>query len=271
MNDKELDELLDSWKTPPVRGAWRESVQNRIAPKHRKPLRELLPGWKFLAAAASTGTVILLLANTSAFSRMLSPPPYTVDSEIRRYPPERVEAENIEDIGRGSGIKRSFASPDMTLLVTSYNEAGSEVILSASFPNQGLKSLLGGIFLALWDAAHTFKQRFILPPDEEAEALAVVYPSSPRGDLELVVGRREELMSSGCRTSKAGAKVTGQDVILNYPVTGVQLPWGELVVTLWMAPELSCFALRATIHGKQPDGAWKLIYEKQALQVTVNR
>jgi hypothetical protein len=106
-----------------------------------------------------------------------------------------------------------------------------------------------------------------------AESFAVVYPTSPRGDMGLVVGRREELMNSGCQTSHGGAKVTGQDIILNYPVTVVQQPHraGMEMVTLWMAPELSCFALRATIHAKQPDGTWKLISEKRALKVTVNR
>jgi hypothetical protein len=212
--------------------------------------------------------VVLLVANTSAFSRIMSSPPYTVDSEIRNYP------ERVEDAASGSDVRRTVIPQFwyMPLLVTSYNEAGSERILSASFPNHPLWSVVGKVFLGLWGAADTFQRRFG-SPDDEAEAFAIVYPSSPRGDMGLVVGRRDELLTSDCRTSHGDAKVIGQDVILNYPVTVVQQPHsgGNQMVTLWMAPELSCFALRATIHAKQPDGTSKLISEKQAVKVTVNR
>ena len=93
--------------------------------------------------------IILLLANTSAFSRKLSPPPYTVDSEIRWYLAEDMRADNIEDV-----------LPSRTLLVTSYNQAGTEVVLSVSFPKQALKSVVGNIFLTFWGAANSFKRHF---------------------------------------------------------------------------------------------------------------
>jgi hypothetical protein len=221
---------------------------------------------------ALLAAVILLLANTSAFSRKPSPPPYTVDYEIRHYLAKDIEAENIEGVAPASDVGRAFASPALTLLVTSYNQAGSEVILSSSFPNQPLKSVLGHIFLGLWGATDRLIRGFVRSPDAEEDAFAVVYPSSPRG-MAMVLGRRETLVSSGCQTSHGGAKVIGHEVILNYPVTRVQQPEsaGRQMVTLWMAPELSCFALRATIHAKQPDGAWKRIIERRALKVTVNR
>jgi hypothetical protein len=224
--------------------------------------------WRWLVAGTSMASMILLLANTSAFSLKLSPPPYTVDSEIRHYLNENIKVENIEDVARVSNVKRIVVSPALTL--TSYNEAGNELIRSASFPNQALKSVLGKILLVFWDAADMFEQVFMLSSDEDADAFAVVDPSAPRNVL--VVGSREALMSSGCQTSHAGAKVIGEGVILNYHVTVVQQPLGAgmQMVTLWMAPKLSCFALRATIHAKQPDGTWKLISEKQAVKVTVN-
>jgi hypothetical protein len=40
---------------------------------------------------------------------------------------------------------------------------------------------------------------------------------------------------------------------------------GSVCARLWMAPDLSCFALGVTIHAKQPDGTWKLMIEKQAV------
>jgi hypothetical protein len=273
MKDTELDELLNTWKTPLVRGSWREGVQNRIAGKTRKPLRRLLPRWRLLAAGTLMAGVLLLLANTSAFSRRLSPPPYTVDSEIRQYLAANMEAENLEDVVKGSAVWRTGVSPALTLMVTSYSQAGSEVILSASFPNQTLKSLVGQIFLAFWGMGDRLKRRFMPASEEETEAFAVVYPSSPRSDMVLVLGRRDALMNSGCQTGYEGAKVVGNGVILNYSVTAVQRTEssGRQMVTLWMAPELSCFALRATVHARQQDGTWKLISDKQALKVTVNR
>ena len=63
----------------------------------------------------------------------------------------------------------------------------------------------------------------------------------------------------------------GQDAMLNYSTSVVQEEFRDRRITLWMAPELSCFALRATIQMKQPDGSWKLVSEKKALNVTVNR
>ena len=210
--------------------------------------------------------MILLLANASAFSRKLSPPLYTVDSEIRHY-----LGESVEDVAPASDLRRTFVSPSMTLLITSYNQDGSEVIVSASFPNHQLKSMMGKIFLGLLGVARTFKQDFMLSPNKDVDAFAVVDPSTPRNTL--VVGRRDALLSSGCQTSDGGSKVVGQEAILNYPVTGVQQPHdgGKQMLTLWMAPKLGCFALRATIHAKQPHGTWKLISEKQALKVMVNR
>jgi len=270
MNDKELDELLNTWKTPTVHGSWRQSVQGRITREQGRRKLGLLSRWRVLAAGTAVAAVVLLLANTSAFSRKPSPPPYKVDSEIRQYLTENAKPENLEDIASGSSVSRAFdpnVSPAQIFSVTSYNQAGSEVILSASFSSPSLKIVLARIFLALWDAVEGFKRRFT--PDER-EAFAVVYLSNPY--TALVMGRREELLSSGCQTSSDGAKVVGRQVMMNYPVTGVQhlLRDGREIITLWMAPELSCFALQATIHAKQPDGTWILRSEKHAVKVIKN-
>jgi hypothetical protein len=42
-------------------------------------------------------------------------------------------------------------------------------------------------------------------------------------------------------------------------------------MTVWMSPELSCFALRARIEAQQPDGSRTTVSEKQAVKVTLNR
>jgi len=35
-------------------------------------------------------------------------------------------------------------------------------------------------------------------------------------------------------------------------------------VTLWMTPELSCFALKGPVEVQQPNSSWQLISEKKA-------
>jgi len=220
----------------------------------------------WLVAGMSMAAIIILLANTPAFSRKLNRPTYTVDSEIRHY-----LADSVEDVTPASEITQTVVSPSMTLLVTSYNQDGREVIAAASFPDHPLKSIMGNMFLSFFGGANRFTQALKLSADESADAFAVVDPSTPRNTL--VVGQREALLSSGCQTMDAGSKVVGQEVILNYPVIGVQQPHdgGMRMLTLWMAPELDCFSLRTTIHAKQSHGTWKLISEKQARRVTLNR
>jgi hypothetical protein len=40
-------------------------------------------------------------------------------------------------------------------------------------------------------------------------------------------------------------------------------------LTLWMAPDLGCFALRITTEERRPD-TFRLVSRKQALKVTLN-
>jgi hypothetical protein len=267
MNDKELDELLNTWKAPQPRESMRQNVRAGIEAQRRQPRRQRLIRWRWLAAAAVVLIVAVLVANPTAFSWKVSVP-FSVDSEIRHY------SGDVKEVP-GSDVRRTVVPPGspepfMAGLLTSYNEAGSEVILSASLPNRSLKSLLLKTLLPFLGVADTFKRLFMPSPDEETEAFAVVYASNLFYPLN--VARREELLSSGCQTSHDGAKVIGHEVILNYRVTGVQQPQrgGMDMATLWMAPELSCFALRLTIHAKQPDGTWNLMIEKQAVKVTRN-
>jgi hypothetical protein len=63
----------------------------------------------------------------------------------------------------------------------------------------------------------------------------------------------------------------GSETILNYPTTAVELrEWDRSKTTLWMAPELGCFALRITSEAQRPDGSFHLVTAKQALRVTLN-
>jgi hypothetical protein len=58
----------------------------------------------------------------------------------------------------------------------------------------------------------------------------------------------------------------GRETILNYATVAVRPP-GDPRMTLWVAPELSCFALRITREAPGPDGKLRLVSKKQALAV----
>jgi hypothetical protein len=270
MNDTELDELLDIWKTPSPRPSLRASLQGEIAAPRARPPRKLFTRRRLWATAAAL-IFALLVVNPDAFSEKFIA--YTVDSEITYY--------------HGA----EMAGLPNRMLMTSYNSSGTEVIQSWSYPGYPV----GTAYLKAWIAArraaerlerlawpfkkiakhyYIFKYGLATPKEEPVgpkEAYATVYPDGPAWPLD--VGRPADLVSSGCRTNHGGATVVGQGVVLNYATTVLQQRHrgGAWKLTLWMAPELSCFALRATIHEAQPDGSWKLISEKKALTVTVKR
>jgi hypothetical protein len=41
-------------------------------------------------------------------------------------------------------------------------------------------------------------------------------------------------------------------------------------MTLWMSPNLGCFALRITLEARRPDGTFRLVSERRALRVKLN-
>jgi hypothetical protein len=264
MNDTELDELLSTWKTPPVPASLREGVRASVAARRRHPLRELFTGWRLLIAGTAVAAVVFLLADTSAFPEKVSPPPYTVDSEIIMHPGSE------ECVGLPPFGKCWLVSGPKHALMTSYNQAGSEVLLSWSAPDEPLKAAFWATKLAVSGLVGRLTRRFLLTPDEEAEREDFVVLHSAVGQ-SWTIGERVPLVNSSCRPSARRGEVVGQEVILNYPTIMAHYDFWKTRITVWMAPQLSCFALRATVESQQPDGSWTLMSEKKALKVTVNR
>jgi hypothetical protein len=269
MNDTELDELLDIWKAPSPLESLRANVQREIAAKQGRPPRKLFTRRRVWATAAVLIFAILVV-NPDAFSGKVTT--YTVDSEIRYY--------GVPEIA------------DVRVLITSYNDAGTEMLQSWSFPDYPAQTVFKKTRMAARRAAERL-ERLAWPfkkiakyyyiwkydlatPDATPGGVpndvpndARVYPNGP--DMPWLIGRRVDLMSSGCRTHHGGATVIGQDTILNYSTTVLQQWDRAQKLTLWMAPELGCFALRTTMHEQQADGSWKLVSEKKALKVTLKR
>jgi hypothetical protein len=72
---------------------------------------------------------------------------------------------------------------------------------------------------------------------------------------------------SGCAE---GRTVVGQEIIAGHQTTVVQSEWPKGRFKIWMAPDLSCFALKFTNEVRQPDGAYRFRVRKEALRVTMN-
>ena len=77
----------------------------------------------------------------------------------------------------------------------------------------------------------------------------------------------------------AAGSVVGRETMLGYPTTVIESPVPNpratpsrpvaARITMWMAPDLACFALRILIQEQRPDRSFRLVSEKQALKVTL--
>jgi hypothetical protein len=66
--------------------------------------------------------------------------------------------------------------------------------------------------------------------------------------------------------------IVGRETILNHSTAAVRQRWTENGrMTVWMAPDLGCFALKVTYEGQHPDGTFHLVSAKQAVKVNLNR
>lgn len=123
---------------------------------------------------------------------------------------------------------------------TSYQRNGKEIVLSESFPGHPLQTAVRRVLdltgLVLGFIAHGFSED--------------IGPVSSG-----CVGRQDEII--------------GRETILNYPTVVKQIDIAELRVTLWVAPDLGCFALKMVIEERRPDGSFVLRSERKALKVNV--
>jgi hypothetical protein len=269
MNDTELDEMLDHWNVASPAPTLRENVRAAFAaaqpltPPPAVPVR-----WKFafvpaarktLLAAAIVVIGIFLFAAAQALSQ--TPPPvhipYTVDSEYIRY--------------------RDDGSQAVEMRSTSYtNQNGAEILLSRSIGGHPFETAVARSL----DAALPLWQRLILPfavSPQDMERFRKMKQSGLQ-TVGVITGCDDwtclMIQHWGFRRAAAGCvegTVVGRETILNYPTTAVQRSLGpQRRLTLWMAPDLGCFALRTTTETLRPDGTFHLWQEKRAFKVTLN-
>jgi hypothetical protein len=242
MNDTELDKLLNTWSMPPVPASLRADVRVGF---HARPERRKFPVVRVLIAAVSIG--VFLLAVTLALPQTLSlvsppvRPPYIVDSDVVRYANDGTSSVEVH--------------------VVSYNNNGSEIVLYEVAP-----SFLTAIRVGL-EAAGSVVGRLTLPFVVSPEQLRSLRSTAlvTSGFEHYRLGSAAALLNTGCVIGT----VVDRETILAYPTVAVRQFDGGRRTTLWMAPDLGCFALRITTEERRPDGTFRLVRKKQAAKVTL--
>jgi hypothetical protein len=275
MPDTELDEILASWTAPQAPASLRERARAGFSTAmEQKTIPVARVSWKTaFARRARKGLLAVAVVTLGAFVlvvtqavpqtlRLVSPPvqaPYIVESEFVQY--------------AGDG------SPEVVMRTTSYSQDGTEVLLSRTLP---LQNPIGTAIARTLDAGllHIRLGSPLrgLPTEFEERRRAILADPNHIG---LVTGCARPMCwvtdhyyFSGigdARTGCAAVGVVGHETILNYPTVAARRPQGESKrMTLWMAPDLGCFALRETLEERGPGGAFRLVSGKQALKVTWN-
>ena len=243
MNDTELDQLLNTWDAPPAPASLRAGV---LVGFHAGPERRKFRGVRILIAAVGVG--VFLLAVTLALPQTLSlisptvRAPYIVVSDIVRY-----------------GFD---GTPSVELSLGSYNNDGSEVVVY-----EVAHSLLPAIKLGLQAIGPVVGRLTLLfvVSGEQAERAKLIARVSA-GFEGYWLGGAATLIHSGC----VNGPVVGHETILNHQTIAVRQFNDRQRMTLWMAPDLGCFALRLTREERRSDGTFRLVLKKQATKVTTN-
>lgn len=246
---------------------------SRRFPAARRILAVASRARKGLWVAAVVGFVFLIVVTDAIpqTAKLLSPPappPYTVDSEYVRYADDGSQAVEM--------LARSFT-----------DQNGNEVILERTVPDRPL----GTAAARTLDAILPLLRRLTAPLTVPAKELEKIKQHAPK-TLGIVSGCTEktclllehwafERAESGPSAPCAVGSLVGHATILSHSTIGIERPLpnpratpsrpAAARITMWMAPDLGCFALRLSVEEQRPDGTFRLVSEKQALRVTLKQ
>ena len=275
--DHQLSRLLREWQVEDAPPALDTRVLSLREPRRRLPaphrLLALVAGSRKSFWAAAVAAFAFLIVVTQAIPQTLKfispppPPPYTVDSEYVRYADDGL--------------------PAVEMYTTSYtNSNGGEVLLERTIPEHPLGTAVGRTL----DAVLPWLSRFTLPLTVPAKQLEAIRQSAARKTVGVISGCGNETClvvdhwafsraATGPGAPCAAGAVVGHETILGHATIAVVRPLpntrstpsrpATARITMWMAPDLACFALRLSIEEERPDGSFRLVSEKQALRVTV--
>jgi hypothetical protein len=269
--DPELKSMAAEWVAPPPaadfhsrvlkafdrgfgRIPWWRRWRAAFVPRTRKGL--------FAGTVVTAGVFFFVVTQTAPqILGLASPPariPWTVDSEFVRYAAD--------------------GSSSVEMHSRSYEVNSNEILLKRSLPGGTFMTLIGrGL-----DRALPAWSRLITPfaahgdlAEKRKQAGAVgrsvgFITGCDAGCLllEHYGWAKNSASSSGC----IDGAVVGRETILNHPTAAVRQRWTEHGrMTLWMAPDLDCFALRVTYEEQLPDGSFRLASAKHAVRVNVNQ
>jgi hypothetical protein len=266
--DPELKAVAAEWMAPPPSADFHSRVLKAFDGRFGQ-----LPWWRrwTLAFVSTTrksllaGTLVtagvFLLVVTEAFPQMLglgSLPahiPWTVDSEFVQY------------AGDGSSSVEMYSR--------SYEVNSNEILLKRSLPGGPFMTLIGrGLDRAL-PVVGRFMTPFVVDGDalkkaKQARTASVAFITGCNAGclvLEHYFWTKTPTSSSGC----IDGPVVDRETILNHATAAVRRRWTEHGrMTLWMASDLDCFALRVTYEEQLPNGTFRVASAKHALRVNVN-
>ncbi|HWZ33527.1 MAG TPA: hypothetical protein VNX18_19435 [Bryobacteraceae bacterium] len=254
MNDTELNQLLDTWKDPPVPVSFRRRTRAEFAARFEKTARwkPILRRSLFAAAIAA-----LLLVAMQAIPQTFSPQinvPYNVFSLFTKY--------------------SSDGSQTVEMATVSYNdENGREILLGRQMPGNFIGSVVGRALDAV--------QRIAGPRLRPLRAAVHSDPERVDPPPKVLVGCASEsciglesfaVPSVGARAGCATENVVARETIRDFPTVAVRVsvsPGRRL--TVWMAPDLACYAMKIADERLGADGSFHLARMKQALKVRQNR
>jgi hypothetical protein len=259
MNDSELDEILNQWSAPSAPPSMRRHLQAGFAtlpPRKRRWRNSLVAAGVFASAA-------FFLLVTQAFPQRPVRTPWSVDSEFVRYADD--------------------GSTSIEMYSTSYESNGAEILLSRSMPGNPFKTvLMEGVDAALPAVSRLHLRLLGLLRPGMVERMERMKQSRPPvlsfltgcepGSGCLILDHFGYLKTAaGTGGSCVDKPVVDRATILDHPTEAIQDRWTEQGrMTLWMAPDLDCFALRVTYEEQLPDGTFHLVSAKQALKVALN-
>jgi hypothetical protein len=265
MNDNELDDLLNTWHAPPIPASMRERARNAFATTPRESFFSRFRRWvaihpgSLAAGAAIAAAAALLMIVSPAGSQPIPSVPWTVDSEFLQYADD--------------------GSSSVQMLMTSYVANGNETVSSRSAPSNLFRTAMWQAADALGAAHNRIIPRLMfdqaklekIQKAREARAAHTVGAVTGCGPLCLAVDhfyfeRSVPGLASGCITGE----IIGRETILGHATAAFRSRWTERGrMTVWMAPDLGCFALRSVYEAEQPDGSFKVVAEKRAVGVNV--
>jgi hypothetical protein len=260
MNDTELDNLLNTWTTPDPPPSLRRRARAGYATL--KP--ELNRGFRLSFWTIAFGFAAFLLVLTAAL-------PKTVELvEPTQKIPYIVETDTTSFMRDGTAHE---------VRMTTYLRDGVEIILARTPGNPlttpGIRWAMQTFAIKTLNSySHVF---FSVDPHRLEEFVTSGCSKVPIDGIR----RAEPLVPHDDAARDDVGTVVGHETILGYQTTvtehllpshdeGDALQDGR-IITLWQAPDLGCFDLKMVHEQKNSEGTRRLVEERHALRVTVNR